>query len=143
MGQAIVNINKKQYTGADVSFDLFGYREDEVKEASYDYERKHNYNESLKGISSYSVGGITNMKFSLTLYMTAVHRIEKLAKNSGQPDITLLKPFKVAINYLNDDLEEKTDIVTAKFQSMGRTITGEGGLAQQFEMFVTGIALNV
>lgn len=140
----ILNANRKQYSGADAAMALFGYIEDEFKSAAYSYERAHNYNNNLKGISSWSMGGITDMKLDIELYMTAVTRVEKLAKqaNNGNADITLIKPFAITFTYTNEDLEEVIDIITCKFKSAGRTVNGEGGLAQQFEMFVVGMELN-
>jgi len=140
---ATVIVNKRQYDNADCKLTVFGAEEDEFKDASYSYERDHTYNKSAGGISSYSVGGIKDMKCSITLYMTAVQRIKKIAKANGVTDITLLAPFDMAFNYVNEELDEVTDIITGKFQSDGKEVNGEGGLAMKYDLFVTGIQLDV
>ncbi|TAG31884.1 MAG: hypothetical protein EAZ35_02210 [Sphingobacteriia bacterium] len=139
----ILNINGKQYTGADLNIALFGAIEDEVKSISYNYERKHVHNESLKGLTSWSMGAISNPTCNIELFMTAVARIELIARSSGVGDITLLKPFPIVISYINDDLREVVDIVTCKFQAAGRKVENPvDGISQSFDMFVTGLVIG-
>ncbi len=133
----------RQYDAADATVTIFGYEEKEVKEFDYNYDRKHNRNKVLKGDGSWSMGGIEDPKASLTLYMTAVQKIRKIAKQNGTSDLTLLKPFPVVFTYVNDELEEVTDRITMKFMNDGKNVTGEGGLATKYDMFVTKIELDI
>ncbi len=142
MANTVVVVNR-QYHPGDTVLTLLGIQEDEVMEINYNYKRAHTHNKSLKGLSSWSMGGISEMTCSLKLYMTAVQRIKAIAKANGVSDLTLLQPFNAAVTYANDELAEVNDIITMKFQSDGREVTGEEGLAMSYEMFVTGMQLDV
>ncbi len=132
--------NGKAYDSADVTIAMFGIEEEEVKEIVYADTTAHQLNKSLKSeATSWSMGDKT-FTCSLSLYMAAVVRLQKMAKqNTGKADLTALKPFPVTVVFANDDHETVTDTVYVKFQGAGRSVNGEMGLAQQFEMFCLGV----
>ncbi len=143
MSNTVVNVNKREYHAGDVIFTVFGREEDRIKSISYDYSRVHNYNKSLKGITSWSMGGIDELTCNIELYETAIRQIEAEARQNGVNDITLIKPFPIAVTYSNDELATVTDIITCKFKKHGKSVEGEEGLAMQYEMFVTKLEINV
>lgn len=140
MPQSPVTRNGKTYDAGDVSIGLLGYEESEVVDLNYSYEEEHALNFTLpRRATSYSIGK-EQPKASITLMLTAVRRLEKIAKASGgDSKLSRLKPFPITVTLFNDDQEEFTDIIYAKFKGQGRSISGTEGLRQQFELFVTDI----
>lgn len=134
-----VRVNGKQYDSGDVTVALNGTLFNEVKEISYNTEQEHQLNHSLaEEATSWSKGKITHTS-SITLYMSSIVGIEKSAGGS----LLSIKPFPVTVTYVNDDNEIVTDILIVKFQNQGREVTGEMGLAKQYELFTLGIKFNV
>lgn len=139
----IFQVNGKQYTGADARIAMFGREEDEIVKISIGYERSHTHNETLAGLTSYSVGSIKNPTCSIELMHTAVIRIENAARAKGVADITLLKPFPITVNLVDEELDERTYTIFVKFQSAGIKIdNGTDGISQEYEMFVTGLDIQ-
>ncbi len=143
MSSTVVNVNQREYHSADVTVTFFGREEDRIKSIDYDYSRLHNYNKSLKGITSWSMGGIDEPTCKIAIYESAMRQIEKEARQAGVNDITLLKPFPIVVTMSNDELATVTDIITCKFKKHGKNVQGDEGLAMEYEMFVTKLEINV
>jgi hypothetical protein len=74
--------------------------------------------------------------------MASVTKLERLAKASGGNTILDLAPFDTQVSFINEFNDPVNDTITWKFKKTGRTVNGEMGLAQEFEMFVLGIDYN-
>ncbi|WP_345369330.1 hypothetical protein [Algivirga pacifica] len=114
----------------------------EISEVSYSTEREHQLNYSLGNdkATSYSMGKYSHSA-SLTLYMSEVVAVENAM--GGDKDLTKIKPFQVTVTYADESGNVITDKLWVKFQSQGREVTGEMGLAKQFDMFAIDIKYNV
>lgn len=132
---ALVRKNGKAYDSGDVVVTIDGLIFDEVKEITYGTDQEHQANHSLANdATSWSMGKKTH-KATITLYMAAVVMIESTVAG----DLLRKRPFDIQVSYLNEYNEIVNDTITAKFQSQGRDVTGEMGLAKQFELFVLNI----
>lgn len=139
-----VTRNGKTYDAGDVTVAMLAYEEDEVVELTYGVEQDHTLNYCLANeANSYSMGKVKPTA-SITLMLTAVRRLEKIAAaaNAGNTSLLKLKPFPIVVTLFNDDQEEFTDTIMAKFMSQGRTISGTDGLKQQFELFATSVVMG-
>lgn len=143
MPQSGVTRNGKTYDAGDVTIGLLGYEESEVVDISYSFEQEHALNYTLsRQATSYSMGK-EQPKATITLMLTAIRRLEQIALASGgESKLTKLKPFPITVTLFNEDQQEFTDIIYAKFKGQGRTISGTEGLRQQFELFVTDITFG-
>lgn len=132
---ADIRANGKAYDSGDVHVNFDGVMVDEVKEITYKTEGEHQLNHSLgRNATSWSRGKTTHSA-SITLYMGAVVAIE--AASGG--DLISRPPFFINVTYVNEIGEIVNDTILAKFQSQGREVTGDMGLAQQFDLFVLDI----
>lgn len=130
-----IRANGKAYDSGDVLVNLNGIMVDDCKEITYATEQEHQVNHGLANrANSWSRGKITHTA-SVTLYMAAVVGIEAAAGG----DLLAVKPFPLNVTYVNDDNMIVTDTIIAKFQSQGREVTGDMGLAKQFDLFVLDI----
>lgn len=132
---ADIRANGKAFDSGDVTVAIDGILVDDVKEITYASEQEHQLNHSLRNrATSWSKGKITHT-CSITLYMGAVVAIEAAAAG----DLLSRKPFLITVTYVNNDNVIVSDTILAKFQSQGREVTGEMGLAKQFDLFVIDI----
>lgn len=134
-----VRKNGKAYDSGDVVISLLGSIESEVKEISYGTNQEHQLNHSLNNdATSWSRGKVTHTG-SISLYMNSVRKLENISAGN----ILNLAPFDIIVTYTNDFNEIVTDKVTCKFQSTGREVNGDMGLAFQHELFVLGVEYNI
>ncbi|MOA37726.1 hypothetical protein D3C78_1593480 [compost metagenome] len=130
-----VRKNGKAYDSGDVRVVIDGEVYDEVKELTYSTDQEHQVNHSLGNEATrWSMGKITH-NASITLYMSDVLRLERKAGGS----LIKLRPFDIQVSYVNDYNEIINDTLTVKFKSQGRDVTGEMGLAKQFELLALGV----
>ncbi|WP_052444843.1 hypothetical protein [Flammeovirga sp. OC4] len=137
----VAKINGKAYDSADVTVAILGVPIIETSEISYNSEREHQLNYALGSSkpTSYSEGKYS-YNASITLYMSEVVALEKAM--GGDRDLMKIKPFPITVSYANEDNDIIVDVIIAKFQSQGREVTGEMGLAKQFDLFVLDIQYN-
>lgn len=121
----------KAYDSGDVQIAFDGIIVDEIKEIKYGVEQEHQLNFSMSNEATSWSKGKRTPNASITMYMAAVVKFEKATAG----DLLARPPFWINITYVNDDAEIITDRIYAKFQSQGREVTGEMGLAQQFDLF--------
>lgn len=134
-----VRKNGKAYDSGDVVITLLGAIESEVKEISYSTSQEHQLNHSLNNdATSWSMGKVSH-ESSLTLYLNATRKLEKLAPGG---DLMKLAPFDVQVTFVNEFNEIINDTVTMKFMKQGRSVTGDMGLAFQHDMFTLGVQYN-
>lgn len=132
----------KSFDSGDATVVIMGVIEDEWTRMEYATTQEHQLNHSGSNKATSWSSGKVEHTATLEMYMSAVRKYEKAAKDAGS-SLPALKPFPIAVTYLNDDQEEVTDIITAKFMSQGRTLNGEMGLKQSFELFVLDIQYSV
>lgn len=136
---AEIRFVEKAFDSGDVTVALDGQLIDDVKEISYATEQEHQQNHSLRNkATSWSKGKITDTA-SITLYMGAVVAIERASNGN----LLLRKPFLLTVTYVNVENVIVSDMILAKFQSQGREVNGDMGLAKQFDLFVIDIKYNV
>jgi hypothetical protein len=131
----VIRKNGKQYDSGDVELSLLGYVESEVTEITYNTEQEHQLNFSLSNEPTSWSAGKKTPTATLGLYMTAVAKIED--KCGG--DLLTLQPFDINVTYVNEFNRVVNDTLTVKFKTQGRTVNGEMGLKQTFELFVLAI----
>ena len=135
---AKIRKNGKAYDSGDVIVTMLGNPDVEVNEISYETTQEHQKNFSLKRKArSWSVGKIED-SCTIALPMTEVVAIEKAAGGN----LLDIKPFDINVTFVDEYNDIINDTITCKFQKQGREVTGEMGLAKQFEMFVLNIAYN-
>jgi hypothetical protein len=130
-----IRASAKAFDSGDVTVAFDGILVDDMKEITYASEQEHQLNHALGNrAKSWSMGKVTHT-CSITLYMCAVVAIEKASAGN----LLSRKPFLLTVTYVNADNLIVTDTILAKFQSQGREVTGEMGLAKQFDLFVIDI----
>jgi hypothetical protein len=135
---AVIRKNGKAYDSGDVIITIAGVPEDEVVDITYNTDQEHQKNHSLANkATSWSMGKIDD-KASITLYMSAVNKLEKAAGGS----LLRVLPFDIQVTFANEFNDIINDTLTAKFMSQGRTVDGSMGLKQQFDLFVLDIDFN-
>lgn len=124
--------NGKAYDSGDVTITALGQIWDEVVELSYGTTQEHQVNHTLGSneASSWSRGKITHTA-SITIMMSGVVSLEKAAGGS----LLSIKPFDINVTFSDEFNELVNDTITVKFQEQGRTINGEMGLSQQYNLF--------
>ncbi len=133
-----VRRNGKAYDSADVVLTMLGTVESEVQNITYTTSQEHQVNHSLAAEgTSWSMGKITR-EATITLYLNSVRKLEKLAGG----DLLKLAPFDINVSFVNEFNELINDTIVCKFMSQGRTVNGEMGLAQEFQLFVLDIQYN-
>lgn len=134
-----VRKNGKAYDSGDVLVNLLGQQEDEVAEIEYTTEQAHQLNYSLSNeATSWSMGQIGRTA-RIVLHMNAAKKIEKAV-----PDGDLLKiaPFDINVTFVNEFNDIVNDTLTVKFMNQGRSVTGQMGIRQEYQLFVLGISYN-
>jgi hypothetical protein len=132
---ATVRKNGKAYDSGDVVITLEGTPYDGFKEISYSSKQEHQLNYTLGNneASSWSEGKVEHSA-SVTMYMELIHQLSLVyGKNPLK-----WPPLTFNVTFVNDYNDIINDTVLAKVQSMGREVTGEMGLATQFELFALG-----
>lgn len=130
--------NGKQYDSGDVEVAIMGILEEEVLDITYDTNQEHQLNHSLRNkATSWSMGKISPQA-SITLYMTAASKLEKAAGGS----LLNIKPFYINVSFVNEFNDIVNDTLLVKFQSQGRTVNGQMGLSQQYQLFAMDIDYN-
>ena len=131
----VVNKNAKAYDSGDVAIIVDAMPFSGVKEISYSTKQEHQLNYALGSDPHSWSKGKTEHAGSVTIYMEDLHAMMKIRG----ANILKWEPVTINVTFVNEVNDIINDTVYAKFQSMGREVTGEMGLATQFELFVLGI----
>lgn len=135
---AIISRDAKQYDSGDVTVVIDGVVEDEVTEITYKTTQAHQKNFTLKNkATSWSMGQIDD-NASIGLMMTAIRKIETAAGGN----IIKIAPFFINISFVNEFNVLVNDTLLVKFMDQGRTVTGQMGLSQVYELFVLDADYN-
>ncbi|MGP1514461.1 MAG: hypothetical protein ACTTJH_00690 [Bacteroidales bacterium] len=135
-----VSRNGKALGDADVQISILGSIDYEVTKLEYGVKQTHepNYSVGSDSPTSYRKGK-KEYSCTLGLRLKSVSAIEKAAGGS----LMDIKPFPIVVNYVDDENEMITDVITAKFTEQGRSVGDDDDLKKEFEMFCTGINFNV
>lgn len=128
----------KQYDSGDVVVAIDGIIEDEVTEITYKTTQAHQKNFTLKNkATTWSLGQIEDTA-SIGFAMTAIAKIERAAGGN----LLNIAPFNINVSFINEFNALVNDTLLVKFMDQGRTITGQMGLTQVYELFVLDIEYN-
>lgn len=139
---SVAVINGKAYDSADVEVMVLGKPILEVTEISYDKDVDHQLNYGMRAKPTSYSKGKESYSASLGLMMHEVVGIEDSIQ-TGDKDLTAIKPFQIMVSYLHESGKIVTDKIYAKFKNHGREVNGEMGLSKVFELFVLDIKFNV
>jgi hypothetical protein len=133
--------NGQAYSAGDVIVTIRGMSDVNPSAIEYSYTYSHEREMGLKRKPrAWRMGGV-EYSCNITLSMDVITELERMCPPGT--DLAMLKPFPIIVVYLSSENEEITDIITAKFQGAGRSISNDGAIEYQFEMFVTDMELNV
>ncbi len=104
--------------------------------SSYEHKRNHGIKRKAR---SWSMGK-EELEGKLTLPLDVIAEFEKIAPNG---DLALIRPFPASICFFNAENDMIRDLVMWKFTGNKREVTADGELANEFEMFVTSLQLNI
>jgi hypothetical protein len=128
------------YSAGDIIVTMGGISDVNPSAIEYDYTYTHETEMGLKRKPrAWRMGGV-EYSCSITLPLDVVSEFEKAAPGG---DLAKLRPFPIIVSFFNNENEMITDCITAKFQGSGRTVTNDGAIEQQFDMFVIDMELNV
>lgn len=129
--------NGKAYDSADVKVQINGVPI-ELEKINYGNNQEHKLNYTLgANPTSFSQGKIEPYA-SIRIPM---HFVTPLETASG--GLLKIKPFLITIEFVNEYNLIVVDTVLAKFQTEGRDVTGEMGLAMDYDLFAMDVNLNV
>jgi hypothetical protein len=130
--------NGKAYDSVDVKVQMNGFPI-EVTSLTYGNAQEHQLNHTLgEDATSWSTGKKTpNAKMGIMM-----HDIVPLEKAAKGGSILKIKPFVLTVEFVNEYNEIIVDIITAKFQTEGREVTGDMGLKMDYDLFALSVKLN-
>ena len=128
------------YSSGDVTVTLNGIYDINPSAIEYNSTYAHEYQRGLRRDARGWRMGAKEMDAKITLPLDAVSIIERAAPNG---DIALYRPFPIIVTYLNSENEMIKDIITAKFKGNGRSVTNDGEIEKEYELFPTEMKFNV
>jgi hypothetical protein len=128
------------YSSGDVTVTLMGIHDINPSAIEYNSNYAHEYQRGLRRDARGWRMGAKEMDAKITLPLDAIAIIEKVAPNG---DIALLKPFPIIVTFFNSENVLIKDIITAKFKGNGRTVTNDGEIEKEYELFPTEIQYNI
>jgi hypothetical protein len=128
------------YSSGDCTVTFAGLFDVNPSQVEYNYKYAHEYSKGIKRDPRGWRMGAKEMDAKITLPLDIVSAIEKVAIGG---DIAKIKPFPINVTFANDENEMIHDYVYAKFTGNGRSVTQDGELEKEFELFVLDIKLNL
>lgn len=136
---------RKEFSSGDATCAAFGKEVTGFKKVTYTDKQAAVKNRAGNNkLHSYSLGDVEE-EATLEVYMSQCREWEKHAEaTTGSPLLRNLPPFPYAVTYLNEDLEEVTDVLTIKILGQGRSIDGgPDGLATELPLLCLGIEYGI
>jgi hypothetical protein len=136
---AIIRKMGEVYSSGDVVVTIAGMFDVNPSAIDYNYKYAHEFQ---RGIARKPRGwrmGAKEMDAKITLPLDVVSEIEKADRGC---DIAKIRPFPINITYANAENDMIHDVIIAKFTGNGRSVTNDGALEKEFELFVLDIKLN-
>lgn len=128
------------YSAGDVTVTLKGIYDINPSAIEYNSNYAHEYQRGLRRDARGWRMGAKEMDAKITLPLDAASLIEKGAPNG---DIALYRPFPIIVTFWNSENEMIKDIITAKFKGNGRSVTNDGEIEKEYELFPTEMQFNV
>ncbi len=128
------------YSSGDVTVTAAGMFDVNPSAIEYGYSYQHEYQRGLRRSPRGWRMGQKEFEGKITLPLDVVAEFEKVAPAG---DIALIRPFPINVIYANAQNELIHDLVIAKFQGNKRSVTGDGELENEFDLFILDIQLNI
>lgn len=127
------------YSAGDVITTTALVQDMNPSELNYGYTYAHEHEYGIKRDPRAWRMGKKSFEASMTLPLDVSAEFEKIAPGG---DIAKLRPFVMVVVFFNAENEMIRDIITWKFTGNKRNVSGDAGLENQFEMFITDLELN-
>lgn len=128
------------YSAGDVTVNIAGLHDVNPSAIEYNSKYAHEYSKGLKRKARGWRMGAREMDAKITLPLDVISVIEKVAPKG---ELAFIRPFPITVVYTNEENDIITDIIIAKFIGQGRSVTVDGELEKEYELFPTDIKFNV
>lgn len=128
------------YSSGDVDVTIAGIQDANPSAIDYEYKYTHEYQRGLRRSPRGWRMGAKDMNLKITLPLDVIAAIEKVAPLG---DIAKIRPFPIIVLFPNSENEMIKDVLRAKFTGSGRSVTQDGELEKEMELFPLSINLNV
>jgi hypothetical protein len=129
------------YSAGDCVVTVAGMFDVNPSAIEYGYKYAHEYSKGIKRKPrGWRMGGIEYDAGKITLPLDVIAEFERFAPNG---EIARIKPFPINITFFNAENEMIHDYVYAKFTGDGRSVTGDGELERELELFILDMHLHV
>jgi hypothetical protein len=128
------------YSSGDVIVTVAGMRDVNPSAIEYGYSYAHEYQRGLRRDPRGWRMGAKEFEGNVTLPIDIAAEFEKIAPAG---DIALIRPFPINIVYVNAENDMIRDLVIAKFQGNKRSVSNDGELENQYDLFVLDVQLNI
>ncbi|MDR2806257.1 MAG: hypothetical protein LBB85_11615 [Dysgonamonadaceae bacterium] len=128
------------YSSGDVIVTVAGMRDVNPSAIEYGYSYAHEYQRGIRRTPRGWRMGAKEFEGSITLPLDVAAEFERIAPAG---DVARIRPFPINIVYFNAENEMIRDMVVAKFQGNKRSVTNDGELENQYDLFILDIQLNI
>jgi hypothetical protein len=128
------------YSSGDVIVTVAGMRDVNPSAIEYGYSYAHEYQRGIRRAPRGWRMGAKEFEGSITLPLDVVAEFEKIAPAG---DVACIRPFPINVVYLNTENEMIRDLVVAKFQGNKRSVSNDGELENQYDLFILDVQLNI
>jgi hypothetical protein len=128
------------YSSGDVIVTVAGMRDVNPSAIEYGYSYAHEYQRGIRRAPRGWRMGNKEFEGSITLPLDVAAEFEKIAPAG---DIALIRPFPVNVVFFSAENEMIRDLVVAKFQGNKRSVSNDGELENQYDLFILDIQLNI
>lgn len=128
------------YSSGDVTVTVAGMQNVDPSAIEYGYSYQHEYQRGIRRAPRGWRMGAKEYEGSITLPLDVIAEFEKFAPGG---DIALIRPFPVNIVFFNLQNEMIRDLVIAKFKGNKRSVSNDGELENQYDLFVLDVQLNI
>ncbi len=128
------------YSAGDVTVTIAGMYDVNPTMIEYNDNYAHEYNRGIKRDPRGWRMGAREMDGKITLPLDVVSEYERIAPKGN---IAFIRPFPITVTFANHDNEMIHDVIKAKFTGNGRSVTNDGEIEKELELFVLDIKWNV
>lgn len=128
------------YSAGDVTVTFKGIYDINPSAIEYNDSYAHEYQRGLRRDARGWRMGAREMDAKITLPLDAVSEIEKSAPGGN---LALIKPFPIIVTFFNSENLLIKDFIMAKFKGNGRSVTNDGEIEKEYELFPTEMKFNI
>lgn len=128
------------YSAGDCTVTLAGMFDVNPSAIEYNSTYAHEYQRGIKREPRAWRIGAKDMDAKITLPLDIMSEIERAAPKG---EIAFIRPFPINVTFANHDNEMIHDVIIAKFKGTGRSVTPDGELEKELDLFVIDIKFNV